>query len=144
MQLQGCAMPSRMAPCLLGWTCRFCTVRGRSRHDLAMTWGWYASVLRVFCKVFEDFRPTPEVRMHVSYADFFMFLCAFLAFCTKLPDVPCLLVPGKYRPMLSLMGLSVFCYDRGGSLHPRCRELVEPCDWRIFLCAEPCMVHNAP
>jgi hypothetical protein len=43
VQLQeGSAMPYRFVPCLLGWTCRFCAVRGWSRHDLAMTWERYA------------------------------------------------------------------------------------------------------
>jgi hypothetical protein len=67
-------MPVRMAPCLLGWTCSFCIVRGWSRHDLAMTWERHTSVLHVFCKVFGDLRSKLDVHMHVSYADFYVFL----------------------------------------------------------------------
>jgi hypothetical protein len=50
-------MPYLTAPCFLGWTCRFCIVRGWSHHDLAMTWARYASVLRVFHQVFKDLFP---------------------------------------------------------------------------------------
>jgi hypothetical protein len=50
MQLQGCAMPYRIAPCLLGWMCRFCSVRGRSRHDLAMIWEQHACVCMCFIR----------------------------------------------------------------------------------------------
>jgi hypothetical protein len=42
------AMPSRLDMWIL-------TVWGWSRHDLAMTWERYASVLHCFDKVFEDF-----------------------------------------------------------------------------------------
>jgi hypothetical protein len=42
----GHALPDSAMPC---WTCRFCIVLGWSRHDLAMTWEWYASMLHVFC-----------------------------------------------------------------------------------------------
>jgi hypothetical protein len=111
-------MPYQIAPCLFGWTCRFCIVRGWSRHDLGMIWEWYASVTYVFYMVFEDFRSKLEFQMHVSYSDFFVcfqyicsimyqvakikFRCAyacmhmqiyvllriFLAFCAKLQSLP--------------------------------------------------------
>jgi hypothetical protein len=95
VQLQGCAMPSLMSPCRVGWTRGFCTVWGWSRHDLAMTWERYDSVLHVFYMLVGDFRPKLEVHMHVQHADFYACLRRFAVLCSKLPDVPCLLVPGS-------------------------------------------------
>jgi hypothetical protein len=65
MQLQVCTMPYRMAPCLLGWTCGFCTVQGWSHHGLAMTWERRASVVYLFCGMLGDFPSKFEVDMHV-------------------------------------------------------------------------------
>jgi hypothetical protein len=60
-----------------------------------MTWEQYASVVHVLCKVFGDFKSKLEVQMHVSYADFYVCLRTVVVLCTKLPDVPFLLVPGS-------------------------------------------------
>jgi hypothetical protein len=80
VQLQGCAVPYRMAPCLLGWMCRFCTVRGWSRHDLAMNWEWYASVFHVFYKVIGDFGSKLEVHMRATMliSTCFMNICSIM------------------------------------------------------------------
>jgi hypothetical protein len=67
-------------PCLLVWGHAFSvghvdSVLCGDRYDLVMTWERHASVLRVFYKGFGDIRSKIrsklEVRMNVSYADFY-------------------------------------------------------------------------
>jgi hypothetical protein len=96
-------------PCLLGWTCRFDFEQGWSRHDLAMTWEWYASLLYVCCKDVGDLRLKLEVYIsfHVHYADFYVSWSIVAVVCAKLPELSCLtvdarnLAPPKYVKTLS-------------------------------------------
>jgi hypothetical protein len=63
-----------------------------------MIWERHASVLHMFYKVFGDFRSKLEVHMHVSYADVYEVFRIFALLCTKLPDLPCLIVPWGSGP----------------------------------------------
>jgi hypothetical protein len=60
-----------------------------------MTWERYASVLPAFYKVVGNFRSSLEVHMHGQYADFYAFVRIYSVLCTKLPDLPGLIVPGS-------------------------------------------------
>jgi hypothetical protein len=37
--------------------------------------------------------------MQMQYADFYVLLCTFAVLCAKLPDLPCLIVPGSTRQL---------------------------------------------
>jgi hypothetical protein len=110
--LQGCAMHYRLAPWLLGWTCRFCTVRGWSRHDLAMTWERYASSLHLVYTVFGDFRPKLEAHMHVSFSDLYVW---FINMCSIMYQVARCAMPSRpteYIPM------HYYCYYYPFTIYP--------------------------
>jgi hypothetical protein len=100
-------MPYSMAPCLLGWMWRFCTVRGWSRHDLAMIWERYTAVLHLVYIVFGDFASKLEVHMHVSYADFYecyVYLQYYVPSCQRCHALS-LSSPGVVL-VLALLGVS--------------------------------------
>jgi hypothetical protein len=54
-------------------------------------------VLHVFYKAFQDFKSKLEVGMCFTYilSISMRVLYIFAVLCTKLPDVPCLIVPGS-------------------------------------------------
>jgi hypothetical protein len=81
-----------------------------------MTWERHASVLHVLCMAVGDFRPKLEVHIHVSYADVYVCLRIFAVVCTKLQDMPCLLVPGSSMLLVT--------YNAGLFIHTRISVLV--------------------
>jgi hypothetical protein len=68
-----------------------------------------------------DFRSNIDVHMHAAaYADCYVCLGNFVVFCTKLPDLPCLFVPGisLYIEQVRLLVLVlVFLLGAGRYVH---------------------------